>query len=624
MTAQTEKSMAMGALGALGIVFGDIGTSPLYTFQTLMSDVGTVDEETLWGGFSLLVWAMITVVAVKYAIVVMRADNNGEGGILALLSLVGTRFGKRLYSRQTLLCAAGLIGAALLYGDGAITPAISVLSAVEGVQVVTSSFQPYILPIASVILLGIFCIQPFGTAHIGRIFGPVMLLWFGAIAVIGVMALQDNPAILLGFNPIFGLRFLLDHAGRSLVILGAVFLAVTGAEALYADMSHVGRGSVRVALGAIVLPCLVLSYAGQAAYLSVHPGAKGNPFFADMPHGLVWPMVVLATFATIIASQATITGVFTLTRQAIQLGWFPGLNIRQTSDSEYGQIYVPVVNWSVMIVTLAIAISFGSSDALSGAYGTAVSTTMLMTTLLIFDVMRRRWKWSLIVVVPVVMFFAVVDGAFFAANLLKIAAGGYVPIIIGVTLYTIMTTWRRGVHLLHAGLMNRGETAGEVLGDLREGKIQRTDGTFVFLSADDVAIPPIVTRHVAVFRSLPRQAVVLTVTFEETPRIDEDARVRSEMVAEGVWYVSVRFGFIEIPNLFAALHRARLTGCEIDLDKITFIAGDDDIVAARHAARMTMARRLLFAFLYRNAVRASDRFFLPRERLIEVGHNVPV
>ncbi|GAJ28027.1 potassium transporter Kup [Acidomonas methanolica] len=623
------KSVFGGALGALGIVFGDIGTSPLYTYQTLIADSGVghaggTDAETLLGGFSLLVWTMMLVVAVKYAIVVMRADNRGEGGILALLSLVGARFGRSWYGSRTLLCAAGLFGAALLYGDGAITPAISVLSAVEGMQVVTSSFQPYVLPIAAAILLGIFLIQPLGTAHIGKVFGPVMLLWFLTIGGIGLAALLRDPAALAGLNPLLGLEFLRAHLSRSLVILGAVFLSVTGAEALYADMSHVGRDSVRLALAVVVLPCLILSYGGQTAFLLAHQGAKGNPFFATLPHGMVLPMVLLATLATIIASQATITGVFTLTRQAIQLGWFPGLAIRQTSDTEYGQIYVPVVNWTVMMVTLSIALAFGSSNALSGAYGTAVSTTMFMTTLLIFDVMRRRWHWALWQAVPVALFFALVDGVFFAANLLKIKAGGYVPLLIGISIYAIMTTWRRGVQLLHAGLTGKGERGAKVLGDLREGKVPRTGGTMVFLSPSDLPVPPIVARHVAAFRSLPAETVVLTVIFEETPRVDEAERVRSERVADGVWHVRVRFGFIEIPNLFAVLGRAQMAGCEIDLDKVIFMAGDDDIVGARSRPRMAPLRRLLFAFLYRNAVRASDRFTLPRERLIEIGHNVPM
>ncbi|GBQ95674.1 K+ transporter [Asaia lannensis NBRC 102526] len=622
--AEEHRKVLPGALAALGIVFGDIGTSPLYTLQTVLNDTGASDRETFLGGFSLLVWTMIMVVAVKYATVVMRADNKGEGGILALFSLVGGAFGKHWYSRSTLLAAAGLFGAALLYGDGAITPAISVLSAVEGIGVVTKSLQPYILPIATIILFGIFAIQPLGTARISAVFGPIMLVWFLAIGGIGLFSLMHDPSVLVGLDPLYGLRFLYKHGANSLVILGAVFLSVTGAEALYADMSHVGRSSVRLALAVIVLPVLVLSYAGQTAFLVSHPQVKENPFFATMPHSLVLPMVVLATFATIIASQAIITGAFTLTRQAMQLGWFPSLNIRQTSDTEYGQIYVSVVNWALMIITLLIALSFKSSDALSGAYGTAVSTTMLMTTLLIFDVMRERWNWPLWKAVPVVVCFAVIDLAFFVANLLKIDKGGYVPLLIGLFIYIIMTTWRRGITLLRAGLAPLGECADKVLTQLHDGKLIRTPGAAVFLSRYDGVLPPFVTRHVADFHCLPEHVVILNVKFDTVPRIPADERMAIKDAGNGVWTINVKFGFVEIPNLYYVLSQVKEAGCALDLDTVVFFAGDDDVVPDQKKPKMVAPRRILFGFLYRNAVRASDRFTLPRERLIEIGHQVGI
>jgi KUP system potassium uptake protein len=617
-----RKKIIPGALAALGIVFGDIGTSPLYTLQTVLNDTGVTDRETLLGGFSLLVWTMIVVVALKYATVVMRADNHGEGGILALLSLVGPRFGRTWHSRATLLAASALFGAALLYGDGAITPAISVLSAVEGLGVASPAIHPYILPIATLILLGIFAIQPFGTARIGRVFGPVMAVWFLAMGVIGLVAVAQAPEVLVGLDPLLGIGFLVRHGTGSLVILGAVFLSVTGAEALYADMSHVGRPSVRLALGAVVLPTLVLSYAGQTAFLLAHPQTKANPFFAMMPHGLVWPMVGLATLATIIASQAIITGSFTLTRQAMQLGWFPGLNIRQTSDTEYGQIYVPVVNWVLMAVTLAIATSFGSSDSLSGAYGTAVATTMLMTTLLIFDVMREKWRWSLALSVPVIAFFGMIDLAFFSANLLKIAKGGYVPLMIGLFIYTIMTTWGRGIDLMRRWLASMGEQSGELLKDIHDGKVRRIPGAAVFLSRSDSPLPPLVARYVADFHSLPETVVVLNVVFEPVPRVPANERVTVKSVEKDIWQVTTHFGFVEIPNLYLVMHEVKSEGCTVDLDKVLFFASDDAIVGAPKNPTMFEPRRLLFAFLYRNAVRAPDRFTLPRARLIEIGHQV--
>ena len=615
-----------GALAALGIVFGDIGTSPLYTLQTVVGASGgkTLDRTALLGAFSLLVWTMLTIVVLKYAVTVMRADNSGEGGILALLSLVGADFGRSWHSRATLLCAAGLFGAALLYGDGAITPAISVLSAIEGISVVTKAFHAYELPLAVAILVGIFAVQPFGTARIGRVFGPVMLVWFVAIGLLGIVNIGEAPGVLRGLDPVLALGFVARHGFGSLAILGAVFLSVTGAEALYADMSHVGRRSVRLSLGLVVMPTLVLSYAGQTAFLVAHPSVKDNPFFAQLPHALVLPMVLLATVATIIASQAIITGSFTLTRQAMQLGWFPGLNIRQTSDTEYGQIYVPVVNWCLAAVTVGIAIGFGSSDRLSGAYGTAVSTTMLLTTMLLLDVMRTRWHWSLARALPVFAFFGCVDLVFFVANLLKIRDGGYVPLLIGLVLFTIMTTWRRGVELVRKGLAPFGERSDTVLADLRSGALPRVPGSVVFLTRSDEPVPPFVTRYTAQFHALPEKVLVLSVRFEPVPRVDGATRMAIEEIGPEIWRATCRFGFVEMPNLFAALRAAKRLGCDIDLDEVLFLAGKDEIVADPDAPKMLPARRLLFGFLYRNAVRASDRFDLPRDRFIEIGHQVGV
>lgn len=621
----TRKGLARASLGALGIVYGDLGTSPLYTLQTVVSDAGSkATIPDILGSVSLLVWAVLFIVTFKYATLVMRADNNGEGGILALLSLIGARFGRTPWSRATLLTSAGLFGAALLYGDGVITPSISVLSALEGVGVATDALKPFVLPAAIAILFGLFAAQPFGTARIGAVFGPVMLIWFVAIGAIGLWNTASHPAVLRALDPGLGLAFLMRKGWSSMLILGGVFLAVTGAEALYADMSHVGRRAVRVAWGAIVLPSLMLSYLGQAAAMTAGGVHGGNPFFATVPRPLVLPLVALATLATIIASQAIITGTFTLTRQAMQLGWFPGLNIRQTSDTEYGQIYVPVVNWLMMIATIAIALAFRSSDALSGAYGTAVSTTMLMTTLLIFDVMRARWHWNLALASAVAALLLVVDLAFFAANILKIGAGGYVPLSIGIGVFTVMTTWHRGVELVRAGLAPLGERSDEVLAKLRDGSLLRVPGAAVFLSRSESPIPPIVARHVATFGSLPEKIVVLAVHFEDTPRIPPSERVIVSPVLDCLWQVRVRFGFVEIPNLMLALAEAREKGVDVDPAEVTFFAGHDDITADRRSPRMSAWRRLLFGFTYRNAVRASDRFALPREHLVEIGHQVEI
>ena len=623
---KSRPGLAAGGLAALGIVFGDLGTSPLYTLQTVVGDAGgKVDHDALLGSFSLLAWSLVIVVTLKYATLVMRADNHGEGGILALLSLIGARFEGGMFSRTTLLTVAGLFGAALLYGDGVITPSISVLSALEGTETVTKAVKPFILPAAVVILVALFAAQPFGTASIGVVFGPVMLVWFFVIGGLGLFNLVSHPAVLRGLDPVLGLRFLLHHGWGSFVVLGGVFLALTGAEALYADMGHVGRRPVRLAWLAVVFPALLLSYAGQVAFSDAHGGAKGgNPFFDSIPHMLVIPVVVLATFATIIASQAIITGTFTLTRQAVQLGWFPGLNIRQTSDTEYGQIYVPVVNWIMMIGTVAIAVGFKSSSNLSGAYGTAVSTTMLMTTALIYDVMRVRWHWPVLAAAPIALVLLGVDLSFFAANLLKIVQGGYVPLTIGLVLFLVMITWHRGIELVRKGLSPLGERVDDVLAQLRAGEIPRLPGSIAFLSRSESLVPPIMARHIATFHSLPESVVVLSVRFEQEARVETAERVTTQKVFEGIWQVTVRFGFVEVPNLSVALQAAKLEGCDIDLDEVVYLAGKDEIVPNENRPRMPVWQRIMFGVMYRNAVRASDRFTLPRDRLVEIGHQVEV
>ena len=619
-----KKSLGASSVAALGIVFGDLGTSPLYTYQTVIQDAGNkIDPATLLGSLSLVIWALIIVVTLKYAALVMQADNHGEGGILALLSLVSARVTGSWRSRSAALVAAGLFGAALLYGDGAITPSISVLSALEGINTATPIFKPFILPGAVLVLVALFAAQPFGTAKIGVVFGPVMLLWFLAIGAIGLSNIVLHPAVLRGLDPLLAAEFLVRHRLGSLVVLGGVFLALTGAEALYADMSHVGRAPVRIGWIVVVLPALLLSYAGQAAALAAHPGAQGNPFFSTIPHILVIPMVVLATLATIIASQAIITGTFTLTRQAMQLGWFPGLNIKQTSDTEYGQIYVPVVNWIMMTATLLITIGFGSSSRLSGAYGTAVSTTMLMTTILIYDVMRVRWKWNAGAAALVAAFFLAIDLSFFIANLLKIFAGGFVPLAIGFALFTIMITWHRGIELVREGLKPFGERSDEVLRQIKGRELPRTPGSIVFLSRAETEVPPIMARHAAEFQSLPEKIVVLSVNFLEQPRVSPEERVQVRALDTDVWLVRVRFGFVEIPNLSAALLDAENQGCGIELDRIFYMVGRDEVVPGKES-KMLAWRRVLFSFMYRNAVRASDRFDLPHDRLIEIGRQVEI
>jgi KUP system potassium uptake protein len=616
-----NRSAPTLALAALGIVYGDLGTSPLYTYQAIVGTVGghPSTAEAL-GLLSLVIWALVITVSIKYCVIVMRADNHGEGGILALMSLIPTKRGQAL----TALTAMGLFGAALIYGDGIITPAISVLSALEGINVATDAFKPYILPAALAILIGLFMAQQFGTSTIGRIFGPVMLLWFATIGVLGAMAIARRPEVLYALNPLLALAFLAHHGWQSFIVLGGVFLAITGGEALYADMGHIGRSPIQTMWFALVLPALLLCYAGQTALLLENPGLEGNPFFKLAPDWAVVPLVVLATLATIIASQAIITGAFSLTRQAMQLGWFPGLRIRQTSDQEYGQIYVPLVNWGMMLCTLALTYGFGSSDRLAGAYGTAVSTTMLLTTALLYNVMRDVWRWSRPLALTIAGLFLVIDLSFFAANLLKILDGGWIPLLLGAILFTVMVTWRSGIDAIRRRADADEETPEAFLRRLEEGQIPRVRGTAVFLTRTDAVVPHVVVRHVTQFKALPEVVIGLTVRFEEVPRVAADQRATVHKIEAGLWHMTVRYGFVEVPSLTQALAAARDQGCPLDLDGAVFFAAHDEVVRCERHPRMWAFSRGVFAFLYRNALRAPDRFDLPADRYLELSRQVEV
>ena len=609
-----------GALAALGIVFGDLGTSPLYTYQTIVGTVGGhPSAEDALGLLSLVVWALVVIVSVKYCIFVMRADNRGEGGILALMVLVTTGKGGRLSAG---LIAAGLFGAALIYGDGIITPAISVLSALEGINVATDIFKPYVVPAALLVLLALFTAQAKGTAKIGRIFGPIMLLWFAAIAVLGLTGVLRRPEVIGAINPLHCLRFIVTHGWHSFVVLGGVFLAITGGEALYADLGHFGRKPIRGTWYCVVLPALLLCYAGQTALLLENPGIQGNPFFKLAPHWAVIPLVVLATLATIIASQAIITGAFSMTRQAMQLGWFPGLHIRQTSDEEYGQIYVPVVNWAMMICTLLLTFSFGSSDALAGAYGTAVSTTMLLTTVMLFSAMHDIWRWPVAVALPTSLLFLLIDLGFFSANLLKIREGGWIPLLLAVLVFMLMRVWHRGTAAVRRSQAQEQESNDAFLASLNSGKITRVPGTAVFFSRSETAIPDVLVRHVAQFKALQETVISLTVRFDDVPRVAWSDRAAVEQTADNFWHVTVRFGFIERPSVVAALARAKEKGCDIDLDDAVYFASHDDVVRSPNRPRLHGWQRMLFAVMYRNAVRSPDRFDLPADKFLEIGRQI--
>jgi len=620
--ADDAKAAGWAGFAALGVVFGDLGTSPLYTLQTVVQATGgQFTARSALGVLSSIVWTLIITISVKYCVFVMRADNRGEGGILALMSLVGAN---GFTSGFKLLTGMGLLGAALIYGDGVITPAISVLSALEGLNVVTDTFKPFIMPMAVAILIGLFAAQRFGTERIGRAFGPVMLLWFLVIAALGAAAIVRHPSVVAALDPRYAVDFLRHSGAVGLLVLGGVFLCITGGEALYADMGHFGKTSIRRSWYAIVLPALLLSYAGQTAYLMDQGTVSGNPFFRIAPSWSIYPLVALATIATIIASQAIITGSFSMTRQAMQLGWLPGVNIRQTSDRIYGQIYVPVVNWLLMAATVATTIGFGSSDRLAGAYGTAVATTMLLTTVLLYRAMRDVWRWPRLGAIPVAGFFLVVDTSFFLANLWKIAEGGWLPLTFAAVLFSIMVTWRAGVVAVRAALVQPPEAGERFLSDLRSGVIPRMKGTTVFLTRSTQKVSRLIMDHVHFVGVLPRYAIALSIVFESTPRIVGPTCTLVENIGEGLWHVVARFGFLEIPDLRLALSRAHGLDQAIDLDAAMFVGTRDLVVGKPRRPALKGWRMGLFAFLYRNSVKVVDRFNLAPENVVEIARQVEI
>jgi KUP system potassium uptake protein len=608
------------SLTALGIVYGDLGTSPLYTLQTVMKIVGGVGASTLIGILSLIVWALILTISIKYCLFVMRADSNGEGGILILMSLLGAKWS----GKGRWLLVVGLFGAALIYGDGIITPAISVLSAIEGLNVATNVFKPHIVPIGVGILVALFAIQSRGTAKIGAFSGPIMLCWFITIAALGVRGIVQQPRVLLAIDPRYAAAFVAHSGWIGFGVLGGVFLAVTGGEALYADMGHIGRNPIRTTWYVIVLPSLLLSYAGQTALLIGHSNITGNPFFQLVPGWAIYPMVLLATLATIIASQAIITGSFSLTRQAMQLGWFPALRIRQTSSEEYGQIYLPAVNWTMMAFTIALTVAFGSSVRLANAYGTAVSTTMLLTTVLLFNVMRQRWRWPAWSAIAICGLFLSVDFVFFAANLMKIAQGGWIPLTFGAIIFLLMTTWRTGIDAVRSKLGAMTESAGEFFRRLEEHKIPRVPGTAVFLTRMTDSIPPPIADHVAQVGALHKTLIALTVIFEEVPRLESAKRMEIVDVFENFWHLTIRYGFMERPDLPLALGKAKELGFSPDLNDAIYFASRDEVIRSKSGRSILSWRLPLFAFMFRNSLRVSDLFNLPPRNFLEIGRQVEI
>jgi KUP system potassium uptake protein len=616
----SRAALAVMALGALGIVFGDIGTSPLYTLKTAFDFMqGDATPDRILGILSLVFWTLFLITSIKYVLVAMSIDNDGEGGILALMSLLGV---KRMH--RPAIVAVGLLGAALIYGDGAITPAISVLSALEGFDIAAPSFHDYVVPASVAILALLFAVQPLGTSRIGAAFGPIMALWFITIGALGLWGVAQDPQVLLALNPYYGLHLLIDGGLRGFLVLGAIFLCVTGAEALYADMGQFGKRPIRVAWSGIVFPCLVLNYAGQCAIALRGEPIADNIFYRLCPEPLLIPLVCLATVATIIASQSIITGAFSMTRQAIQLGWLPRLHIKQTSEQGYGQIYVGAVNWLLMVVTIALTILFHKSDNLAAAYGIAVSATMLMTSCLLFIAMREIWGWSLWASGALAGLFVVVDTGFFAANSLKIADGGYVPLLLAAAVYGVMLLWHRGSVAVAQRLAQAPLSVQDFLADLKARGVPRVPGTAVFLTRTTNGVPPVMIWHLQHNRALHERVLVLTIITESRPRMRPGERMSMAQEGDHFWRLSAHYGFMEHPNIPRLLEQANERGCSLQLNDITYYVGHEYIVHREQGATLPLWQEALFAAMVRNASHVTDYFRLPSKQVVEIGRQVSI
>jgi KUP system potassium uptake protein len=613
-------------LTALGVVYGDIGTSPLYAMRECFFGTHSVPptHDNVLGVLSLIIYSLLLVISVKYVAIVMRADNQGEGGVLALTALVPGRTGAsesaRLAVGRPVLIALGIFGTALLYGDGMITPAISVLGAVEGLEVITPALEPYVVPAAVGILVALFLIQRYGTHRVGGLFGPIMVVWFVAIAGLGILWVVRAPAVLGAFDPRHAYGFFRDNGFAGFAVLGAVFLVVTGGEALYADMGHFGKHPIRIAWFAFVLPALVLNYLGQGALLLLDPTVD-HPFFLLAPSWVLLPLVVLATAAAIIASQALISGSFSITRQAIQLGLAPRLDVEHTSAHEMGQIYVPQVNWALMFATLVIVVGFGSSSALAAAYGIAVTLTMVITVLLLYVVMTERWRWPVAAAAPIMVLFLIIDLSFFGANALKVVQGGWVTLAVAFFLFVLMTTWKTGRRLVAERLTARAMRLDDFVDMIKKMRPARVPGTAVFMTAQPVGTPPALAHNVRYNKVLHNHVIVLTVSTAQQPHVPSGQRVTVEDIGHDLFNVRVQYGFMEDPDVPAALMQAREQGLPLDADDLTYFLGRETIIVTNRKGMATW-REKLFVLMARNAVRPNTFFRLPPERVVELGVQV--
>ena len=611
------------ALAALGVVYGDIGTSPLYAIREAFHGTHgiAVTPGNVLGVLSLVFWSLIIVVTIKYHIVIIRADNKGEGGVLALMALVnGSRLARGLSPRRVMIIL-GIFGSALLYADGALTPAISVLSAVEGLEIAAPALASWVIPVTLVILIGLFLLQSGGTARIGAMFGPVMLVWFATIGVLGLSEITHQPGVLAAVSPHHAVRFFAENVGRGFVVLGAVFLVVTGGEALYADLGHFGHRAIQMAWFGVALPCLLLNYFGQGALLLRDPAAAANPFYHLAPSWALYPLIALATVATIIASQAVISGAFSLTRQAVQLGYSPRLRIEHTSSREIGQIYVPAVNWGLMGLTCALVLWFRTSSNIAGAYGVALSTLMLITTLMFYVMSREVWRWSFARAALVSGLFLWVDILFFGANMLKIRYGGWVPLVIAAAIFLLMTTWKRGREILAKRMLEKTVPLKMLLADLAAEPPIRVPGTAVFMYGTADHTPPALVHNLAHNKVLHEKVVFLTVVTEDVPHVGAGERTTIRHIGKGFHTVVARYGFMDDPDIEDVLGACRTKTLEIRMEGTTFFLGRETLVASDRPG-MPEWREQLFAFMSRNALRATAFFKIPANQVFEVGTQV--
>lgn len=618
-----KSSMHQLVLGAIGVVYGDIGTSPLYTMrEALMPEHGIkLATGNILGVVSLILWSLIVVVSLKYIFVVMRADNRGEGGILALMAMAQ----RALQKKPLLITSLGIIGAALFYGDGIITPAISVLSAVEGLSVATSLFDPYIVPISIAVLVVLFGFQQHGSDRIGKLFGPVMILWFLSLGGLGIYHIQEAPVILAAFNPVYGMQFFIENSTIGFLLLGTVVLCITGAEALYADMGHFGFQPIRYAWMYFVMPCLMLNYMGQGALLIQHPEAIQNPFYKMVPDFMLYPMVGLATLATVIASQAMISGAYSLTQQAIQMDFMPRFKIQHTSSHNIGQIYMPRLNFLLFIGVVLLILWFHSSGALASAYGIAVTGTMLITSTLVFIVARKLWNWSLVKCLLCLTPFWLIDFAFFSATLTKLShgIGAWVPLILGVTIYTLMMTWYQGKEIKNRRLSHGRARMDKFITQIRNSDIQRLPGTAIYMTRDADHVPPALSVNMKHYKAVHEQILLVKVDTLNIPRVPESERAFVEHLEGGFTTITLSYGFMQQPNIPRALSALSHHNSAWHLKEATYFMSRIRVVPTPGNG-MWLWRERLYAAMYRNASEASDFFHLPANRVIETGSPITI